>query len=259
MHARRIAVTLLTLLSLAIPLAASAQQPATQGFGSQITFRPLWMRNTSAASNIARQANWAFGGETGQPTAGAFADSTVFRRGAGTRTAYDTTVAIARANIAFPPFFGPGFSATARADTLAPWFVLRIEQDTLSYSFSGTSGGNSTADSIRVAVEYSYDGISWFSMPGTPTYRFDTVFLTSGGDGLQSPTIFGVEDVPGGDCVQIPFKCDMGVAAVWGGGNYIMNLTGCTAGTYMRFIFGSATIGQWKASIGTWQTNRIMD
>jgi hypothetical protein len=207
---------------------------------SRLAYETMIMRSTNAASAVALPAWNVPQGHS------AFLDSSVFRRGATTRTVYDTSMAYARAHFAFPPILAPGLGLAVQ-DSVLPWIVVRVGQDTTSYAFAGTSGG--VTDTIRVAIEWSDDGNNWFRMPGTPTHRFDTVFMTSGQDGLQSPTLFGVEIAPGQDRVEIPIKCRQ---STYNGADFITNLTSCMAGNYLRFIIGGAYSGQYKLSIASW-------
>lgn len=208
---------------------------------ASLKYERLIMRNTNAASAVALPA-W-----TAPQAHTAFLDSSVFRRGATTRTVYDTTMAYPRSKFAFPPQNGLGLPA-ALQDSILPWIIFKVGQDTTSYSFAGTSGG--ATDTFRVAVEWSWDGQQWFSCTGTPTYRFDTVFMTSGQDGLQSPTLFGVEIGPGQDFAEIPFKCRQ---STFNGAGFITNTQSCMAGNYLRFIVGGAYSGQYAVSVAHWQ------
>jgi hypothetical protein len=241
---RRFVLPFLAVLALTVPLIAQAAD--VQHFGAQLIFRTLNMRNTSAANN-ARQPNW-----TSSSTA-AFADSSIFKRGATTATAYDTTVAIARSDIAFPPIFGPGFPA-ALQDSILPWFILRVKQDSTAYG--NVAAPSSSLDSVRVAVEWSDDGINWNAFAGTPTYRFDVAYMTSGADGTVSPTLIGVELLNSYDTVDIPFKCRLSTIT---GAGLINNLQACAAGTWLRFIIGMDATGQYRCEIGSWQTAKTMN
>ena len=225
--------------------ASFAQSPTTGTQSSEWYWQRAIMRNTTAASTIARNADWT---TSGPASNGAFTDSAVFRRGATTRTVYDTTAAYAVATFPYGPPIGAGYQGSAAAgDTGLVWIVAHVAQDTLSYGFAGTSGG--VTDTFRVAIEYSNDGVNWFSCGGTPTYRFDTVFLTSGQDGLQNPTLIGVEISPGQDEAYIPIRC---VPRAFNGTAAINNQTACLAGPLMRFIIGGAYSGQYKFEIGHW-------
>jgi hypothetical protein len=239
---------LLTVAAIASAAVFVSSAPMAQDLAGQreamLSPERLIMRNTTAASAVARNANWA-----SPQGASGFTDSSVFRRGATTRTVYDTTIAYAVLHFALPPHVGNGQVASL-ADTVLPWIVLKVGQDTTAYSFAGTSGG--VTDTIRVAIESSEDGVNWFSFAGTPTYRFDTVFLTSGQDGLQSPTLYGVEISPGQDFVTIPIKCAL---AQWDGVVRVMNKTACCSGVFLRFVIGGAYSGQYKVEAYHWQKN----
>ena len=206
-------------------------------------FRPLWMRNTSAAS-VVREANWAKGGKGGSVVG--FADSIYFRRGATTATAYDTSATYRLADFSFAPVLGNTPSNAAATDTTnIPWIIIRVQQDTLQGAFSGTSG----LDTIRIAAEVSYDGVNWFSTSGTPTRLFDTVYMTSGQDGRQSVTLIGVEATPGEDAALVSLTCHPGETT---GGTRIINRGLCFTETYVRFIIGMDASGQFTALVGAW-------
>lgn len=225
---------------------ASAQDLSGSPRPYRLEFETVYMRNTTAASAVARNPFWT--APISLNGANGFTDSLVFRRGATTRTVYDTTVAFPTAKFNYPPNLGRTATSAVLDSTDNPWLVLRVSQDTTSYSFAGTSGG--AADSIRFAAEYSYDGINWFSCTGTPTVRFDVVFMTSGQDGLQSPTIFGVEASPGEDAVTVVLRAHPGALA---GNAFIVNRTLPYAGKWCRFIVGGAYSGQYKFEIASWQ------
>lgn len=238
-----LAAATLALAVLLVPLVGRAQDVS----GSQITqfeWKRLTMRNTTAANATALNRNWA----AREGVTAGFTDSTVFRRGVTTRTVYDTTLAYPVSAWPFPPTLGSSL-ANAVADTSSvPWLLLRVRQDSVAtgpYAFTGTSG----LDSVRVAIEHSNDGINWLSCPGTPTHRFDTVFLTSGQDGLQSPTIIGVEASPGEDEVYIPLRCHSSQAT---SNSWIVNRTVCFTGGWVRLIVGGAYSGQFAIELGSW-------
>lgn len=247
---KRFVVPLIALFALLSPLIARAQHSEAQNWGTFISFHTVWMRNTSAAA-VARQGNWSVGGFSGGTTSG-FADSSVFRRGAATATLYDTSCAIPVVTIPLPPLFGAGFPA-ALQDSVLPWFIFRVGQDTLAYGSGATT--TTGMDSIRVAVEVSYDGVDWYAMGGTPTTRFDTVYLTTGSDGTQSPTLVGVEVTPGMDHADVSFKCR---ASTYDGVGTIMNLEACQY-PFIRFIIGIDSSGQYKVEIGTWANLDVLD
>ena len=85
---KRAFIFVLAVLALSSPVAAQN----APGVPSVLKWKPLWMRSTTAASAIARDANWAKG-LPGSPINSAYTDSIVFRRGATTATVYDTSAA----------------------------------------------------------------------------------------------------------------------------------------------------------------------
>ena len=210
----------------------------------KLQWEPLWIRSTTAASTVVREQNWAKGGH-GQPVTG-FGDSVVIRR-AGALTAYDTSAAYRTELFAFPSNLGPSLSNALVDTSSVPWLFIRLRQDSISF---GTPTLTHGLDSIRVAAETSQDGINWFSCPGTNTRRFDTVFLTSGQDGLQNPTLIGVEASPGEDAAFVTLSCHPSQAVT---NSFILNRTLCMAGAYVRFIFGGDYNGQFVAEMGRWQ------
>jgi len=233
----------LVVLAVLLPLQSHAQGLSqSYDWKTIMTWRPMWMRGTSA-STVAQNRVWSAGGFTGGQTQG-FVDSIAFRK-IGTLTAYDTSAAFPREHFHYPPQIGAAMGAAVQ-DSIFPWIVVRVRQDTLSYSWTGATG----LDSVRVAIEYSYDGVDWFSCSGTNTYRHDTVFLTTGADGLQSPTLIGVEGTPGEDAVVIPFQCRL---SQFKANSFITNVSACVAGNFLRFIVGGDGIGQFKAEYASWK------
>ena len=175
-----------------------------------------------------------------------FLDSLVFRRGVTTATVYDTSIGMSSSSFPFPP--GLGTAAIAGIDTIGtPWIAIRVGQDTTSFGFTATSG----MDSVRVGVEYSYDGANWYPAAGTPTRRFDTVFFTSGASGTQAVSLIGVEGVPGQDAATVTFGCHQGTIALiepWNVGRAL-----CWANARLRFLIGGDYTGQFKVEVGHWQ------
>jgi hypothetical protein len=249
---KRFAVLTLALLALTLPYAAQAQVAERQNWGSFLSFKPVYMRNTNAPTgSVARNPYWNASSYVGGTTTG-FADSAFFRRGAATATLYDTTGVVATASIPLPPIYGPGFGAALNDSTL-PWFILRVSQDSTAYG--GVAAASSSLDSVRVAVEWSVNGIDWNAMAGTPTYRFDTVYLTSGADGTQNPTLVGVELLNSYDTVDIPFKCRMSTV---NGAGLIVNTQACEV-PLIRFIVGMDATGQFKVEMGTWANLDVLN
>lgn len=230
------------------PPAQAQDLSGTNLWQTHMAIRRLTMRNTSAAS-VVRNPLWI-----SRENSSGFADSNVYRRGSLSGTAYDTTIGYDTSDFPFPPTLGPTQSNAVADTSSVPWFIVRVEQDSVAtgpYVFSGTSGNNSAIvlDSIRVAVEQSYDGINWFACSGTPTHRFDTVYLTSGQDGLQSPTLIGVENSFGEDMEVVPFYCHPSLAV---NNQVIVNRTLAFGGPYIRFIIGMRASGQFRIEALTW-------
>jgi len=221
-----------------LPVAAqelSGLQPARL-FPMAMTFH-----NTTAASGVVRNAAWN--------ASGGYTDSSVFRHAAAAPTSYDTSVSYSMGRFPLPPTFGPAYIPSAVVDTLFPWIIVKVQQDTTSYGFTGASG----MDSVRVWAEFSDNQIDWYTASGTPTYRFDVVFATTGADGLVSPTLIGVELVPGIDGAVIPFKA--AVNRTNGAAAMILNAPNQGQWRYMRFLIGGDMIGQYKAEIQYWSTS----
>jgi len=228
----------LLLVLLSLPVCTIAQETTPQG--AEIQWEPLVMRSTSAAS-VARNAFWPSAkGSSG------FADSIVFRRGVDTRTVYDTTMGYHASYFRFPPTFGQVLQNALVDTTTTPWLMVRVRQDTLQYGGTTITSG---LDSVRVGAQVSPDGINWTSVSGTPTQRFDTVFMTSGQDGVQAATLIGVEDNPGADLASVKLSCHPSQAAV---DDHIINRTLCLCGQYIRFIIGGGYSGQFVVEAGRW-------
>lgn len=229
------------------PHPASAQVLASQG-NTELKWERLEFRNTSAAST-AQNLNWAAASATG------FADSTVFRRGATTRTLCDTTKAYRVERWALPPSLPYRTAAAFDSLDTTPWLVIRVRQDSSATSspvFSGTTG----IDSIFVAAEYSLDGVQWFAVSGSPTRAFLAVTIASGQDGTQPPAITTAEQSPGADNARVVLGCVPGLDA---GGAYILNKTLCTCGGWVRFLVGVLDgSGQFVAEAATWQETRSL-
>lgn len=239
--------TLATVIASAFaPLAGAQSTSGTPRIGG-FDWQTVYMRNTAAPTGVtARDPNWTTRGSCQGCSPTGFADSTVFRRGATTATVYDTSRAISFSTLPWAPNFGNvAMNAAATDTTYMPQFYLRVLQDTTSLAFSGSSA----LDSVRVAVEVSYDGINWFSNQGTNTQRFDTVYMTSGQDGLQSPTLIGVEASAGEDMTQFVFKCHPQLTT---DNARITNRSLCLYNGWARFVVGMDASGQFKLELGTW-------
>lgn len=244
MRLARLTASLLTAAVMLSALPAHAQSTSGTARDGGFSWNPLLMRNTSAAAS-AQQLNWTTKGSCQSCAPSGFVDSTVFRRGATTATLYDTTRAIRLQDVPWAPNFGNVPMAALTDSSALPWLFMRVRQDTTAYSFAGSS----TLDSVRVAAEVSLDGITWFSCQGTNTQRFDVIYMTSGQDGLQSPTLIGVEASPGEDMAQFVFKCHPSTTV---DNTRITNRSLCMYNGYVRFIIGMDATGQFAVDIGTW-------
>lgn len=237
----RVLFAILTLFALSVPLTAEA--------GRKFVWKPLNMRNTSAAS-VAAQSNWAYG-TFGTVTA--FADSNVFRVGAATATDRDTSMAYHTSSFLLPPHLetGGGGGTTVVTDSALaqrqPWIALRVQQDTTSFSFSGTS----TMDSVFFAAQISYDGINWINVNGTPTVAFETTNGAAGEDGTV-PTLIGPysESNAGQDMATAFLDCVPSLRPINNG--YIINRSICLANAYVRFLINMDGRGQYAPMIGQW-------
>jgi hypothetical protein len=234
-------LAVLALLVCAVPV--FAQHTSGTPRDAEMTWNTLFMRSTSAAA--AAQQPWIVKGSCQSCSPSGYADSSVWRRGATTATVYDTTRALRLTEIPWAPNFGNTAMNALTDSTYLPWAYLRVRQDTTSYSFAGTSG----LDSVRVAAEVSLDGVQWFSCQGTNTQRFDVVYMTSGQDGLQSPTLIGVEASPGEDMAQFVLKCHPSTTV---DNVRITNRSLCLYNGYVRFIIGMDASGQFAIDLGTW-------
>lgn len=239
-----LAALLAALFALTAALPVHAQRLSGSPRDAGMDWQTLYMRNTNAAS-AAQNLNWTVKGSCQACSPTGYADSTVWRRGATTATLYDTTRALRLQDYPWAPNYGNVPMAALTDSSSLPWLILRVHQDSLSYSFTGSS----SLDSVRVAAEVSLDGITWFSCQGTNTQRFDTVYMTSGQDGLQSPTLIGVEASPGEDMAQFVFKCHPSTTV---DNARITNRSLCMYNGYVRFIIGMDATGQFTVDMGTW-------
>jgi len=239
----RIGITAAVLSAVAFSFGtAIAQEWASGGGHYSFQFSRVRMRNTSAAA-VALNPSWA----TNASNSG-YVDSTVFRRGGVTPTAYDTSTAFTAADYPIPP--GVGTSSGTVDTSGVPWIVVRVRQDTLAFGFTGVSG-SAISDSIRVGIEYSADGILWFPAQGTPTYRFDTVYFTSSGSGGgQMVSLIGTEPAAGAEQWTVPLRCHPGV-----GPNEPFNVgrSMCMCGEFMRIIISGRITGQYALEVGSWK------
>lgn len=233
---KRFGSLLAVLACLIVPLTASAQYPSSAS--ARLTPLPLRFMTTSSSGVL--NPVWLKNAS--------HIDSTVFRKGSLTITSrFDTTAAYAFNRFPFPPNIAQsGYLPSAVGDSIQPWFFLRVHQDSTTGNFALPCG----LDSVRAAVEVSNDRVNWYSCSGTPTYRFDTVFMTSGQDGLQNPTVIGVELLGFSDDVLIPFK--VGLIASNGATALIANKLLYGQYDYFRLIIGGDYIGQFAAEILRW-------
>ena len=228
-------------------LAALFVVSAAQAAGMKA--RALEMRTTVAAASVA-MAPWTKFRDA------AFTDSSVFRKGAATRTLFDTTQAIHTSELPWPPSFyaRTAFAAVSDTATSEPWIILKVKPDSVSYSFSGTSG----LDSLIVAVEYSEDGVQWVGATGTPTRAFSAEApIPIASDGITPvPLTKGEPTGAAGDAIWIALQCHPQVAETVGNhAKVIVNRTLCVENTYIRFIIGVADgSGQFKAELLHWDT-----
>lgn len=229
----------------------------------KLEFDQLWFRTTVAASNVALP-QWTVPLNDG----GAYADSSVWRRGATTRTVIDTTMAYPVDKWRMPPTYPNhlaggyakqtkqsgsagsilGYGDSVAVDTLdrTPWIVIRARQDTTSYAFTG----GTSLDSLYIGAQFSADGKNWNSVGGTPTIAHSTTFIAAGEDGLSPPALaFAEAGVP--EQVVGTLPC---FPSIYTGGALIINRTACMTGGYLRFIVSAgAGTGQWKLEVGNWK------
>jgi len=242
---KRALFSLFAAVILVVPLASQAQELSAYGpTGARLFPMQVKFRNTTAGSSVARNPVW--------DGANGYTDSLVFRHASALPTSYDTSIVYALAKFPLPPTISSGGYIPSIADTLLPWIAVRFAQDTTAYG-APVAGITSGMDSVRVGIEFSNDKVNWFSAAGTPTYRFDTVFFTSGADGLQSPSLVGVELLGAIDDAMIPIKCR--VNQTNGASTVILNSIAIGQWQYARFLFGGDYIGQFKADIFYWSTS----
>jgi hypothetical protein len=232
-------VLMFSLVALMVPGLVQAQQKV----GTEWVWQPLHMRTSTA--NVVGQSNWTKFDRT------MFLDSTVFRVGTLALTVVDTTQAIDRDDLAFPPNNAPlGYLVGVLDTTRTRWISIRVSQDTLSYLASTTL--TSTAwDSIGVAAQTSDDGINWYTITGTPTRNyFDSPVPAWGTAVFQA----GAEQSLGADWAQVDMACQPCIQAA-GSAVPIINRTLCYAGKYIRFgiILATTGSGQFKVELGHWQ------
>jgi hypothetical protein len=247
---------------------ASAQQTASPSV--KFVWDRIPMRTTVGASAFA-SIPW---GTPQRATAGFYADSSVWRKAATTRTLVDTSAALDISDFALPPTFpsrSSGYMARAMkfnggavtaqfggvdsvvVDSLdhTAWVKVRIQQDSTAFSFTGTSGG----DSAFVGAQVSWDdGVNWETVSGTPTRAFiATPTGLSGEDGISVPSLAATETSPGLDRWEFDLECQPNLRQL-SGTAFIINRTLCCAtGGLIRFIFGlNDASGQFKADVGHW-------
>ena len=251
---RSILPALLALVILA-PMAQAQQAVVGPSLGQTgWSFSPLWMRNTTAgASTVAREANWARwdGGVANQVSNSAFTDSLVYRHGALITT--DTTAALRLADLPFPPSALNTPLGVAATDSVPyPWLVVRVRADTANtvYSFSGRSA---SLDTIRVGAQYSFNGINWLSVTGTPTINFDATATNTGEDGKTTSSGFAlVPNTTVDGYAQVVLKCNPTQYNT--SSSPILNKTLCMCGAqYIRFLVTHDGTGQFVTELGSWR------
>ena len=224
-----------------VPLAA---QSAPRG----MTVRRLEMRTTVAAATSAMVPWTVFRNA-------AFLDSVVFRKGAATRTLFDTTQAIATSDLPWPP--GHENRTMAVIDTLnsEPWIILKVKPDSLFGAFTGTTG----LDSLIVGVEYSHNGVQWIGATGTPTRAFlAEAPIPIASDGVTPvPLTKGEPTGAADDAIFVTFQCHPQIAEIIANhAKAIANRTLCLEEGYIRFIIGvSDGSGQFVAELWHWGEN----
>jgi len=268
---RRLKALLLSLFTLAAVAVPAIAQIAPGQDPVKWRWEGANFRHSNAGSSVAAQANWAApGGRWGS----AFLDSTVFRVGTWAATTWDTTVAYKITDYQFQPgvawrqaqlriargsfetsvqqsipYRDSIISATPDTTATARWVTLRVEQDTTSNSFTGSTSW----DSLLVAAQWSPDGINWNAVSGTPTRAFySNPSGVAGGDGLALPAIAEAEVNATTETAEVDLECH---PLVYGGNaTYILNRTLCIAGGFVRWIVGvPGGTGQFKMLVGSWQ------
>ena len=251
--ARSILTALIALVSLA-PMAYAQAISGTNLWQTGFEFRPVYMRNTTAASTVVRDADWTHfeaGSAANSLSNGAFTDSLVYRHGATIQT--DTTVAISLATLAFPPTVMNNPLGVAATDSVPmPWIAVRVRADTAngSYAFTGRSA---SLDTVRVGAQYSFNGINWLSVTGTPTLNFDATATNTGEDGkTTSSAIALVPNTTVDGYATVVLKCNptqYNTSAA-----PIINKTLCMCGaTYIRFLITHDGTGQFVTELGAWR------
>lgn len=244
---KRFVVPFLAVLSLLVPLTATAQILTGSDIDGRMQWDQVTFRNTSAATGVTvRDPFWPRQGVS--PTG--FVDSTVFRHGSGTTTAahYDTTIAYRLSSFGWPPNVGRTTGATVDSSSNTPWIIFLVYQDSTSVAFTSPT----RMDSLRIGAEISINGIDWHGVRGTPTRAFDVdFFVASASDGVANTSL-----------VMGPLGTVMDAAAAYlgcapGGGlgtAPIINKTLCQCEVYVRFIIGGNDhTGQFAAKIGSWR------
>lgn len=237
---RRIAA-FLAVLSLAIPLTASAQMHTER----------LYMRSTTAASSVVANLNWA-AGTPGNPTNAAFSDSVTFAHATGSAaTNIDTTAAYHVSRWPFSDtqrFRGGGFMMRAQktsgnagpateggvtdsvvVDTAdaTPWIVIRVHQDSTAY---GNFSGGTSLDSVYIHAQWSQDGVVWYGLNGTPTraggfLNSTSPFGTATEGGIVHQSLTATEANQAFDEVDFPLQCQPSI--ITQSSNLIINRTAC--------------------------------
>ena len=130
------------------------------------------------------------------------------------------------------------------------WIAFRVAQDTLSHSW----GANGTVlDTVKVAAQWSEDGVNWHSVAGTPTRKFQTLALAGNAtDGAATTSLFATEETADADVAEISCECQPTIYT--DNAALIINRTLCMGHGWLRFItqVGAGSGGQFKLMIGHW-------
>lgn len=234
-------ITCAALVALFVVPAVTAAQPGPLVMKA----KRLEMRTTVAA-NTSALVPWTKFRDS------AYLDSVVFRKGAATRTLFDTTQAVAVADLPWPP--GHQNRTMAAIDTLnsEPWIVIKVKPDSLFGAFTGTTG----LDSLIVGIEYSENGVQWIGASGTPTRAFlAEAPIPVASDGITPvPLTKGEPTGAAGDAVWIALQCHPQIAEIVANhAKSIANRTLCLESGYIRFIIGvSDGSGQFVVDLMHW-------
>lgn len=269
---KRLVASLATVLC---ALAFHSPPAAAQATPYVFKFERMGFRNT-AASTVTRDPNWTKTFRENGVNTG-FADSSVFRKGTATATSVDTSRAYIVSDFLPPPtYYSRGGAPGARAqatrgntgpstlgaglldsvvvDTtdVSPWLELIVRQDSVTTG-PYVLGLPTTFDSIYVAAQFSYDGVIWNNVQGTPTRAFSAVLVTSNPvDGLQPPAVAATESSPGVDEVHLAFQYHPSL--IQNGQAPIINRSLGMVPYYVRFLINVCEgQGQFAVELGSWR------